>query len=140
MNLAKLALQVPTVLLPKTGIDLNRWAVIACDQYTSEPEYWQAVDQLVAEQPSTLRLVFPEVYLEDEDGDARIAAINASMDQYLAEGVLAEQEKGFILLDRKTSHVESRKGLIVALDLEAYDYRPGCLRLPSRFQNSDQGH
>jgi hypothetical protein len=129
MNLAKLALQVPTVLLPKTGIDLNRWAVIACDQYTSEPEYWQAVDQLVAEQPSTLRLVFPEVYLEDEDGDARIAAINASMDQYLAEGVLAEQEKGFILLDRKTSHVESRKGLIVALDLEAYDYRPGSKTL-----------
>ncbi|MDG5469343.1 DUF1015 domain-containing protein [Deltaproteobacteria bacterium IMCC39524] len=129
MNLAKLALQVPTVLLPQAGIDLNRWAVIACDQYTSEPEYWQAVDQLVAEQPSTLRLVFPEVYLEDEDGDARIAAINASMDQYLAEGVLAEQEKGFILLDRKTSHVESRKGLIVALDLEAYDYRPGSKTL-----------
>ena len=129
MNLAKLALQVPTVLLPKAGIDLNRWAVIACDQYTSEPEYWQSVDQLVAEQPSTLRLVFPEVYLEDEDGDARIAAINASMDQYLAEGVLAEQEKGFILLDRKTSHVESRKGLMVALDLEAYDYRPGSKTL-----------
>jgi hypothetical protein len=129
MNLAKLALQVPTVLLPKAGIDLNRWAVIACDQYTSEPEYWQAVDQLVAEQPSTLRLVFPEVYLEDEDGDARIAAINASMEQYLAEGVLAEQEKGFILLDRKTRHVESRKGLIVALDLEAYDYRPGSKTL-----------
>jgi hypothetical protein len=129
MNLAKLALQVPTVLLPKAGIDLNRWAVIACDQYTSEPEYWQAVDQLVAEQPSTLRLVFPEVYLEDEDGDARIAAINASMDQYLAEGVLAEQDKGFVLLDRKTSHVESRKGLIVALDLEAYDYRPGSKTL-----------
>ena len=129
MNLAKLALQVPTVLLPKAGIDLNRWAVIACDQYTSEPEYWQAVDQLVAEQPSTLRLVFPEVYLEDEDGDARIAAINASMDQYLAEGVLTEQGKGFILLDRKTSHVESRKGLIVALDLEAYDYRPGSKTL-----------
>ena len=129
MNLAKLAMQVPTVLLPKTGIDLNRWAVIACDQYTSEPEYWQSVDQLVAEQPSTLRLVFPEVYLEDEDGDARIAAINASMDQYLADGVLAEQGKGFILLDRKTSHVESRKGLIVALDLEAYDYRPGSKTL-----------
>ena len=129
MNLAKLALQVPTVLLPKAGIDLNRWAVIACDQYTSEPEYWQSVDQLVAEQPSTLRLVFPEVYLEDEDGDTRIAAINASMDQYLAEGVLAEQEKGFILLDRKTSHVESRKGLMVALDLEAYDYRPGSKTL-----------
>ncbi len=129
MNLAKLALEVPNILLPKAGIDLNRWAVIACDQYTSEPEYWQAVDQLVADQPSTLRLVFPEVYLEDADGDKRIADINASMEQYLAEGVLAEQGKGFILLDRKTSHVESRKGLIVALDLEAYDYRPGSKTL-----------
>jgi hypothetical protein len=129
MNLAELALEVPTILLPKAGVDLNRWAVIACDQYTSEPEYWQAVDRMIADQPSTLRLVFPEVYLEDEDGDARIADINASMDKYLAEGVLAEQEKGFILLDRKTSHVPSRKGLIVALDLEAYDYRPGSKTL-----------
>lgn len=129
MNLAKLALEVPTILLPKAGIDLNRWAVIACDQYTSEPEYWQAVDQLVADQPSTLRLIFPEVYLEDEEGDQRIADINASMEQYLAEGVLAEQGKGFILLDRKTCHVESRKGLVVALDLEAYDYRPGSKTL-----------
>jgi len=83
MNLAKLALQVPTVLLPKAGIDLNRWAVIACDQYTSEPEYWQAVDQLVGDQPSTLRLVFPEVFLEDEDGDARIAAINANLKVFM---------------------------------------------------------
>lgn len=129
MKLAKLALEVPTILLPKAGIDLNRWAVIACDQYTSEPEYWQTVDQLVADHPSTLRLVFPEVYLEDENGDARITAINASMDKYLADGVLVEQEKGFILLDRKTSHVPSRKGLVVALDLEAYDYRPGSKTL-----------
>ncbi len=125
MNLAKLALQVPTILLPKPGIDLNRWAVIACDQYTSEPEYWQAVDRLVAEQPSTLRLVFPEVYLEEDGVDARIAEINSSMAQYLTDGVLAAQEQGFVLVDRKTSHAPSRKGLMVALDLEAYDYRPG---------------
>lgn len=129
MNLAKLAMEVPTILLPKAGIDLHRWAVIACDQYTSEPEYWQAVDRLVANHPSTLRLIFPEVYLEDTDGDARIAAINASMDQYLADGVLTAQEQGFVLLDRKTSHAPSRKGLMVALDLEAYDYRPGTKTL-----------
>ena len=129
MNFAKLGLAVPTILLPKTGIDLNRWAVIACDQYTSEPEYWQAVDRLVADQPSTLRLVFPEVYLEDADGEARIADINSCMDQYLADGVLQDQEQGFVLLDRQTSHVPSRKGLMVALDLEAYDYRPGTKTL-----------
>ncbi len=125
MNLATLALQVPTILLPKEGIDLGRWAVIACDQYTSEPEYWQTIDRLTADQPSTLRLVFPEVYLEEADGDARIADINQCMNQYLADGVLAAQEQGFMLVDRKTSHAPSRKGLVVALDLEAYDYRPG---------------
>ncbi len=125
MNLAKLALQVPTILLPKESIDLSHWAVIACDQYTSEPEYWETVDRLTAEQPSTLRLVFPEVYLEEEGGDERIADINACMDQYLADGVLAAQDQGFLLVDRKTSHAPSRKGLMVALDLEAYDYRPG---------------
>ena len=125
MNLAKLALQVPTILLPKAGVDPSRWAVIACDQYTSEPEYWQAVDRLVGDHPSSLRLVFPEVFLEEDDVDARIADINTCMNQYLAEGVLEAQEPGFILVDRKTSHAPSRKGLVVALDLEAYDYRPG---------------
>ncbi len=125
MDLTRFALQIPTILLPKTGVDPSCWAVIACDQYTSEPEYWQAVDRLVADQPSTLRLVFPEVFLEDEDSDARIADINSSMDQYLDDGVLVAQEQGFMLVDRKTSHAPSRKGLVVALDLEAYDYRPG---------------
>ena len=125
MNLANLALQVPTILLPKADIDLSRWAVIACDQYTSEPEYWATVDRLTAGQPSTLHLVFPEVYLEEAGSDARIADINACMDQYLADGVLTAREQGFILVDRKTSHAPSRKGLVVALDLEAYDYRPG---------------
>jgi len=129
MDFAKLALKVPEILLPGQGVDLNRWAVIACDQYTSEPEYWAAVDRLVADHPSTLRLVFPEVYLEDDDGDARIADINASMNKYLVEGVLVPQAPGFVLINRKTSHVPSRKGLVVALDLEAYDYRPGSKTL-----------
>ena len=129
MNFAKLALEVPEILLPGQNVDLHRWAVIACDQYTSEPEYWAAVDRLIGDQPSTLRLVFPEVYLEDDHSDTRIAGINASMNQYLADGVLVPQDRGFVLVDRKTSHVPSRKGLIVALDLEAYDYRPGTKTL-----------
>ncbi len=129
MKLAKLALEVPTILLPRTGVDLHRWAVIACDQYTSEPEYWQAVDRLVGDEPSTLRLIFPEVYLEEANIDARIAAINTCMDQYLAEGVLTAQKQGFVLLDRQTSHAQSRRGLMVALDLEDYDYRPGSKTL-----------
>ena len=129
MNFAKLALEVPEILLPGQNIDLHRWAVIACDQYTSEPEYWSAVDRLVTDHPSTLRLIFPEVFLEDDHSDARIARINASMHQYLSDGVLVPQDRGFVLVDRKTSHVTSRKGLVVALDLEATDYRPGSKTL-----------
>ncbi len=129
MNLARLALEVPTILLPAEGVDPSRWAVIACDQYTSEPEYWTAVDRLVAGQPSTLRLIFPEVYLEEGDDAPRIAAINRAMDEYLAQEVLAEQPPGFLLVDRKTTHAPSRKGLVVALDLEHYDYRPGAKTL-----------
>lgn len=129
MNFAELAMDIPTILLPRKDVDLHSWAVIACDQYTSEPDYWQAVDRLVGDQPSTLRLIYPEVYLEEADNQARIAAINARMDEYLAAGVLTAQERGLILLDRRTSHAASRKGLMVALDLEAYDYRPGAKTL-----------
>ncbi|TLM67708.1 MAG: DUF1015 domain-containing protein [Deltaproteobacteria bacterium] len=129
MDLAKLALHVPTILFPRDGIDLSRWAVIACDQYTAEPEYWAAVDELVASAPSTLRLTFPEVFLGKGDEAARIAAINAAMQAYLADGTLRELPPGFILLDRQTGHVPSRKGLIVALDLEHYDYLPGAQTL-----------
>lgn len=126
MDFADIGLKVPEILLPAEGVDLHRWAVIACDQYTSEPDYWRRVENLVGDAPSTLRLIFPEVYLEDEGADERIAAINRAMDSYLAEGVLRPLEPGFILLDRETAHVPSRKGLVVALDLEAYDYRSGA--------------
>lgn len=129
MDLAKLALHVPTILFPRPGVDLTRWAVIACDQYTAEPEYWAAVDELVGSAPSTLRLTFPEVFLGKGDEAARIAAINAAMAQCLADGTLRELPPGFILLDRQTAHVPSRKGLIVALDLEHYDYLPGAQTL-----------
>lgn len=129
MDLAKLALHVPTILFPRPDVDLTRWAVIACDQYTAEPEYWAAVDQLVGESPSTLRLTFPEVFLGKGDEAARIAAINAAMGRYLADGTLQELPPGFVLLDRQTAHVPSRKGLMVALDLEHYDYLPGAQTL-----------
>ncbi len=129
MDLAKLALHLPTILFPRPGVDLTRWAVIACDQYTAEPEYWDAVDRLVGTAPSTLYLTFPEVYLGKGDAAARIAAINAAMERYLADGILQELAPGFVLLDRQTAHVPSRKGLVVALDLEHYDYLPGAQTL-----------
>jgi hypothetical protein len=129
MELDMLALHVPTILFPRPGIDLTRWAVIACDQYTAEPEYWEAVDQLVGSAPSTLRLILPEVYLGKEGEAARITAINAAMEQYLVDGTLQDLPPGFVLLDRQTAHAPSRKGLMVALDLEHYDYLPGARTL-----------
>jgi Protein of unknown function (DUF1015) len=129
MNYPKIALQVPKILLPAPGVDPAKWAVIACDQYTSQPEYWDRVRQLSAGSPTTLELVFPEVYLEDEDGDERIAAINCAMREALDNGTLQEQPEGFVLLDRQTSQAASRKGLMVALDLEQYDYNVGSTSL-----------
>ena len=122
MNLDNIGLNIPTILLPNPEIDLTRWAVIACDQYTSQADYWDQVEEIVGAAPSTLRLTFPEIYLEDADKNERISNINQAMEQYLDNATLIEQSPGFILVDRKSSHALSRKGLIVALDLEHYDY------------------
>ncbi len=152
MFFPQIALQVPTILLPRPGLDLTKWAVIACDQYTSQPEYWEEVERFIAGQPSTLNLIFPEVYLEEADSEERIEAINRTMEQYLDEGILQPQPPGFILVDRQTETAPSRKGLIVALDLEQYDYRAsadtlirateGTIldRLPPRIRVRERAH
>ncbi len=126
--LESVALNVPKILLPRTDIDLSKWSVIACDQYTSEPEYWQQVADCVDGSPSTLHMVLPEVYLE-QNTDDRVTLINRSMQKYLDQGLLVAQPPGFILVDRQTPHADSRKGLVVALDLECYDYRAGSSSL-----------
>lgn len=128
-NFNNIGLQVPTILLPKEGIDMQKWTVIACDQYTSQPEYWEDVKDFTSTTPSSLKVTFPEVYLEDDDVDDRIKDINSTMKEYVDSGVLAEMEPGFILVDRKTSHAESRKGLIIALDLDQYDFTKGSSSL-----------
>jgi hypothetical protein len=129
MIFEEIALQVPRILLPKKDVNLETWAIIACDQYTSEPEYWDKAKDIVGAAPSTLNLIFPEVYLEDDDSPQRIAAINAAMRNALDQGILEEQPEGFILVDRATSEVPSRKGLMVALDLDQYDYTDGATTL-----------
>ncbi len=130
MNFDKIGLQVPEILLPNKDVDLHKWSVVACDQYTSQPDYWAEVARIVGDAPSTLKVIFPEVYLEDADGDQRIASINHTMQQYLDQGVLVPMDKpGFVLVDRKTSQVPSRKGLVVAIDLEHYDFNKGSQTL-----------
>jgi uncharacterized protein (DUF1015 family) len=129
MNYANIALHVPTILLPNPAVDLSQWAVIACDQYTSQVDYWNNVEAQVGNAPSTLRLTFPEIYLEDADKNERIGHINAAMRKYLTDGTLMQQKPGFVLVDRKTSLAASRKGLVVALDLEQYDFSVGSKTL-----------
>ncbi len=130
MNLDKIALQIPQILLPNKSVDLHKWSVVACDQYTSQPDYWAQTQQITAGQPSTLNVIFPEVFLEDDDGEQRIKDINSTMQDYLDNKVLQEMDKkGFILVDRKTSQAPSRKGLVVAIDLEHYDFNKGSQTL-----------
>lgn len=130
MNFDKIGLQVPEILLPNKDIDLNKWSVVACDQYTSQADYWTQVKNTAGSAPSTLNVIFPEVYLEDSDGDQRIKNINSTMQQYLDNKILTPMpNKGFVLVDRKTSQAASRKGLVVAIDLEQYDFNKGSQTL-----------
>lgn len=122
----EIGVHVPTILLPRPHTDMSAWSVVACDQYTSQPEYWEAVEKTVGQSPSTLHITLPEVYLEREDKEERIAKINRAMSTYLKENILVPQGQGFIYVERETAHGHSRKGLVLAVDLEAYDYAKGA--------------
>lgn len=119
---------VPELLMPNGNVDLSKWAVVACDQYTSQPEYWEETERIVGDAPSTLRLMLPEMYLDKPDEADRIARINARMDEYVKNGVLESIGKGFMLLRRSVAG-NRRSGLVVALDLECYDYKKGSTTL-----------
>ncbi len=125
--ISDIGIQIPQVYLPKPGTDLKKWAVIACDQFTSEPEYWDKVETTVGDAPSTLNLTFPEVYLEKSGGEERIQNIQATMKKYLDAGVF-EARDGFIYVERSVAG-RTRKGIVLALDLERYDYTKGSSSL-----------
>ena len=108
------------ILLPNTN-DFTAWACIACDQFTSEQDYWDKLEKEVDGKKSTLRLTLPEIYLED-DAENRIKNINANIKSYLADGVFKKLNDGFVLTVRKTPFVERRIGLVGAVDLEEYEY------------------
>ncbi len=121
-RLRTLGLCVPEVLLPSPGTDLGRWAVVACDQYTSDENYWDVVDGNVGSAPSSLRVVLPEVYLGRADVPQRVERIHGTMQGYLREGVLASLGECFVYVRRTTARSGLREGLVVAVDLERYDY------------------
>ena len=121
------ALHTAEILLPRRGIAPEKWAVVACDQFTAQPEYWRRADALVGDAPSALRLILPEAWLNE--GETRIPAIHRAMNAYLADGTLETAvADGFVLVERETA-AGVRPGLVVALDLEAYDYNPGSASL-----------
>ncbi len=122
-----IGVQIPQVYLPKAGIDLTKWAVIACDQFTSQPEYWQEVEAIVGDAPSTYHLIFPEVYLEKPGEEERIRSIQNTMHAYL-EGDIFQMHEGLILVER-TALGKTRHGLMLCLDLEHYDYTKGSTSL-----------
>ncbi|MBQ0070422.1 MAG: DUF1015 family protein, partial [Spirochaetales bacterium] len=88
--ISKYGLKAPDILLPKKGTDLKKWAVVACDQYTSQPDYWQSLKEEVGDAPSTLKVIFPEVYLETGDKKAIISSINNNINSYLASDLFTE--------------------------------------------------
>src|SRR5215208_4206620 len=125
--ISDIGIQIPQVYLPKPGTDLTKWAVIACDQFTSQPEYWNEVEKTVGGAPSTFNLTFPEVYLEKPGGEERIKNVQDSMRKYMDEGIL-QLHDGFVYVERTVAG-KTRKGLVLCLDLEAYDYNKGSSSL-----------
>ncbi|WP_257719901.1 DUF1015 domain-containing protein [Spirochaeta thermophila] len=121
--LPRLPLLPTTILLPREDIDLHRWAVIACDQFTSQPEYWREVERIVGEAPSTLHLILPEVHLDEPDLEARIARIHHTMRTYLDSRLLRPLPPGAVLTRRTTPYGRTRTGLLLSVDLEAYSYQ-----------------
>lgn len=116
-----IGVQISQVYIPKPNIDLTKWAVIACDQFTSEPEYWHEVEKIVGDSVSTLHLILPEVYLENKDKDQRFKQIQSTMKKYLEDDLLQLHE-GLIYVER-TIRGKIRKGIMLCLDLEQYDFK-----------------
>ena len=123
-----LPLKRANILLPK-DVDMTKWSVVACDQYTSEPEYWKEVEKEVGSSPSTLNLILPELYLEDTDVEDRIKKNNKTMEEYLDESMFNEYKDTMIYLERTQKDGKVREGLMAMVDLEDYSYEKGSQTL-----------
>ncbi len=126
---ASLGIKLPELLLPVEEIDMEKWAVIACDQFSSEQGYWEKVKELVGESPSTLNLILPECYLGKETPEDHVASINAAMREYLQAGVFRTLSPGFVLVERNVASLPPRYGIVLAVDLEYYDFNKGSQSL-----------
>ena len=127
MSFDQIGIRPAEILLPAPAVRAETWACIACDQYTSEPEYWEKASALVGDAPSALRLILPEYDLKH--GEERIPAIHAAMASYLEKGLLVPAVRsGFVLCERSVP-AGSRLGLVCAVDLEQYSFEKGALPL-----------
>ena len=115
----------PHILLPKPGTDMTAYAVIACDQFTSQVDYWDHLKELVGEKLSTLKMIYPEAYLENTNQDEYIKQINKNIEGYLKDNQLIDMGESLVLVERVTDYGVRRLGLVLAVDLEEYSYKRG---------------
>lgn len=115
----------PTDILVPQGVDLTKWSVVACDQFTSEPSYWENVKALVGDAPSTLHITLPEIFLTTDDVESKIENINAEMSRYVEDGVLQAYPNSLFYIERTLRDGRIRRGILGAVDLLDYDYRKG---------------
>ena len=120
----KLAFRPADILLPR-DCDYDRWSVVACDQYTSQPEYWQRVENYVGSAPSALRLILPEGCLGGPNVETDIMDVNNTMTRYLREDRFKALPQSMIYVERRLDNLKIRRGLVGMVDLEQYDYEPG---------------
>ncbi len=120
----KLGFYPADILLPKDA-DMTKWSVVACDQFTSQPEYWQQVEELVGDAPSTLRLILPEANLNSPNVEEEIAKINEHMNEYMEKGIFKTLPESLIYVERTQTDGSIRHGLVGMIDLDQYDFTPG---------------
>lgn len=124
MQLKLKPIHLPHMLVPKKGVDLSKWAVVACDQFTSSPSYWKELKRYIKEEPSTYHMILPEVYLEQMN-DHMIDSINQTMHHYLHENLFEDIGPSMMLIERNCDLNSRRLGLMLAIDLECYAYKEG---------------
>lgn len=115
------------ILIPNKTVDIKKWAVIACDQYTSESEYWKKTSENVGDSPSSLNLILPEIFLEENDVEDKIESIHKNMKKNLNDGIFNEYKNSMVYIERIQSNNILRAGILGMIDLEEYDFSKGSV-------------
>ena len=110
------------IYLPNKTLDYSKWAVVACDQFTSDNKYWQDVKTYVEDSPTSLSLIFPEIYIQ-KDNKEKIKEINKTMQDYYAKNLLCDEGPCMILVNRSTKQNKKRLGIVLCVDLEEYTFK-----------------